>query len=147
MSNAFLMARHALGLGTLGDNWDVGGNADFSSLTSRSSGGFDWSRLIEPISNFGQTFLQSKYAKDAAKFGAGAYVQQQQGQGMTPEEVAALVRAQQEAAAKADSSIGIKFTDKGLQLGSSTLTWPVMGLGLAAFFLIQHSGFQKRGYR
>jgi hypothetical protein len=75
-------------------------------------------------------------------------------QGLTAAQLQAQIAAQiaaQNAARTAsnssadDSGIGIKFTDKGLQLGSSTtISYSMMMIGGLALFLVQSSGFQKR---
>ena len=139
------------GMGGLGDDTDYWGDLFGAPRTaptyptSGGGGGFQWSSLIAPIANFGQTFLQTKYGKDAAKFGAGPYAQQQATQpagSLTPDQILALVAAKK--AEEEDAGAGFKFTSDGLKIGGSTITWPVLCLGVAAIYLIQSPSFSRR---
>lgn len=75
-----LWVAQANGLSGLGadvnDVWgDIFGAPKLPTTTAGSSAPW-WQQIIQPISQFGNTFLLAKYGKDAAKFGAGPFAQQ-----------------------------------------------------------------------
>jgi hypothetical protein len=57
------------------------------------------------------------------------------------QQLAAAQRAREE---EEGTGAGFRFTGKGLKVGDSTITYPVMGLGVLAIFLLQSKGFTRR---
>ena len=133
--NTVQMIRQAQGLGFV----PIGGGNIFGGNGGR---GFDWSRLIDPISNFGNKFLEVKYAKDAAKYtggnsgGAGAYPNNT----LTAAQLAEIERARRDADDYASGSI----SEKGIKIGNTTISWPVLALGAVGIYLVQSPGFSRR---
>jgi hypothetical protein len=105
--------------------------------------GFDWGSIIGQGFDFGKTFLNNKYAKDAAKYGAGQYVQQQP-QGTTPAQqidpaVLALLQKQQQ------QGVGFGFDSEGLRMSDgSHISWMVIFIVILAFFLLQSRPLSRK---
>jgi hypothetical protein len=103
----------------------AGFNLDLNAIIGR---GFD----------FGNNFLSAKYAKDAAKFGAGAFtLQQQQPQQQQQQN---FVPPPPDPSALATGAI----TSDGIKFGDTRISWPTIALAAVGVYLVQSPGFSKR---
>ena len=145
--NAVHLAMRARGMGVLGGTWDVGsdGVPFYDAGGGSSGGGFDWGSIVAPITQFGTTFLAAWRDRGVAQAGINPNAQQQ-AFSLAAQQAAAAAAAARDNGDDSGSGFGLAFTDKGLRLGEkTTLSYPVIGLGIAAIVLLQSSGFQKRG--
>ena len=107
----------------------------------------DLNNIISQGFDLGKTFLTSKYGKDAAKFGAGPYVQQgssnYSASGVNADQLALL--QQQYALQQQQQGVGFGIDGQGLRMSDgSHIGWPVMGLAALALYLLQSPGFSRR---
>ena len=120
--NAMHLAAHARaqGLGDLG--------------LSLPGGGFDWMGVINRGFDFGNNFINQKYAKDAAKYtGGGGGVNYQNQYGALPP-------------AAPPGGVGVGVDGQGIRLSDgSHIGWPLIALGVGAIFLLQSPGYSRRG--
>jgi hypothetical protein len=89
-------------------------------------GKVDWSGVINQSFDFGKTFLGAKYGKDAAKYQA-----QPAGQ-PTP-------------AGGTDAAINASAGGSGFHIGQTFVPWSYVIVGGLGFFLLQSSGFARKG--
>ena len=104
----------------------------------------DWGKELIPQGfDFGKTFITAKYAKDAAPYTQGGGNAVALNNNAAAAQVAALLAAQQEQRERETASAAI--SERGIRIGKEThLSWPLLGLGVVAFMLIQSKGFEKR---
>lgn len=93
--------------------------------------GFDWSGLITQGFDFGKTFIGAKYSKDAAKY---------QVQALPP------VQSTSTTPPSGDpNALHGGVTSSGFYIGQTFVPWSYVILGGGALFLLQSSGFTRRG--
>lgn len=109
-------------------------------------GKLDVQGIINNAFNSFNTWINSKYAKDASR-STGIYAPGgQNGQtsspnpyaGLTPEQIAALQAAQGNQIASGS------ITGAGIQFGGSVVSWPVIALMVGAFMLLQARPVSRR---
>lgn len=98
-------------------------------------GAFNWGSLIEQGFNFGNNFINQKYAKDTAKHTAAAQALAYQ----------PAINSSSSVAATGTSGIGVGVDSQGISLGGgSHIGWGWVIGGIAIFGLLQSRGFQRR---
>ena len=128
------LAHGAQGLGFYGHESQGLGSIDLNAIINR---GFD----------FGNLFIQSKYAKDAAKFTGGNNAFQLQPTGGNPDAamLAELERLRALNAGGGGGGVGFGIDSQGLRLSDgSHIGWPIIGIVGLGIYLVQSPGFTKR---
>jgi hypothetical protein len=96
-------------------------------------GAIDLNAIIQQGFSFGTTFLNTKYGKDAAKYGAGPFVTQQAQPTQTQLQQQALLQQallqQQAPASQISGGIGAGFANFAAQFGVSPTTLAIIGIG------------------
>lgn len=115
-----------------------------SGFGSHGLGALDLNNIIAQGFKFGETFLNAKYSKDAAKFGAGSYVSQlptrTDSTTLTAEQLAAIAAAQ-----RGGGGVGVGIDKDGVRLSDGThIGWTTIALAGFAIYLIQSPGFSRR---
>lgn len=105
----------------------------------------DLNAIINRGFDFGNLFIQSKYAKDAARFTGGNNAFQLQptapaGGGLTAAQYEELLRRQQSNDDLASASINAE----GIKFGNTRVSWPTIAIAGLAFYLVQSPGFTRR---
>ncbi len=114
---------------------------------SNRPSGFNWQRVADSVATFGTSFLTQWGNRGVARAGINPFSLQQSGGNNTPNNTASAAQAEYEAELRRrreEELASGSISSKGIKVGDTTITWPVIAIFGAGVYLLQSQGFSRK---